>query len=70
MTLTDRLASYFVMNRGEWIRARRLFFAGECGWRTRVSSLRTQRGMRIENRLRYVRHGKKRMTISEYRHQP
>jgi len=67
MTLTDQLQDYFTTRRGQWIKARRLFFAGECSWRSRVSDLRTRRGLNVENRVRYVTRGKKRLMISEYR---
>lgn len=65
MTLNDRLAAYFRAHPNQWLDGRDLArIAGYAGWRTRVSNLRTQRGMTIENRCRRFPD----LVISEYRY--
>jgi hypothetical protein len=54
MSLTDRLEKFFRAHPGMWIDGMELArFAGSYAWRTRASELRTQRGLDIENRVRF-----------------
>ena len=58
MTLRDRLAEYLKdpENAGAWIDGRELAtIGGSYAWRSRISDCRTQLGMQIENRQRYMR---------------
>lgn len=56
MTLNDKLEAFFKAHEREWIDGKRLAeIAGGYAWRSRVSNLRTQRGMNIENRQRTIR---------------
>lgn len=56
MSLNDKLAALFKANPGVWLDGRRLAeVGGYAAWRTRVSELRAQRHMDIENRCRFMR---------------
>lgn len=69
--LTDNLAGYFAARPEQWIDGRLLGpVAGAYAWRSRVSDLRTKRGMTIENRTRAVVVNGTRYRISEYRYVP
>lgn len=51
-SLADRVAAYFRRHRRQWINGRTLSrVGGYAAYRTRISELRTDRGMRIENRV-------------------
>lgn len=65
----DRLEQFFTSRTGEWIDGRQLgTIAGSYAWRTRVSDLRTKRGLTIENRQRHVELSTgQTITVSEYR---
>lgn len=53
--LEDRVAAYLRLHVNEWVDGRVLAtIGGYAAWRTRVSDLRTKRGMQIENRWRNV----------------
>lgn len=71
-TILDTLDAFFRARPGQWIDGRGLQrVAGAYAWRSRVSDLRTQRGLDITNRQRRVRTaGQRRVTISEYRYVP
>lgn len=65
MSLNDKLEQFFRARPNTWIDGRQLeTVAGAYAWRSRVSDLRRQRGMTIENRQRKVAE----FTISEYRY--
>lgn len=69
-TILDILERFFRGRPNEWIDGRGLQrVAGAYAWRSRVSDLRTQRGMTIKNRQLRVRSttGSRRVTVSEYR---
>lgn len=67
-SLLDLLEAFFRSVPGVWIDGRQLGrIAGNYAWRTRVSELRTQRGLTIENRLRHVKSSAGSFTVSEYR---
>lgn len=72
--MNDRLEAYFKARPNEWIDGRALeTIGGGYAWRTRVSDLRLQRGMVIENRCRRIPKllvPTERVTISEYRWVP
>lgn len=74
MTMNDRLEALFRASPNEWIDGRQLeTVGGGYAWRTRVSDLRLQRGMTIENRCRRIPkllNPSERVTISEYRYVP
>lgn len=72
MTLNDKLEAFFKAHPNEWTDGKRLAeIAGYAGWRTRVSNLRTRRGMRIENRMTLHRHADgRRWKKTEYRYTP
>ena len=64
MSRLDVLEAFFKAWPGLWIDGMEIArLAGAYAWRTRVSELRTQRGMTIENRQRRI--GKR--CVSEYR---
>lgn len=68
LSLTDRIAAVFEGRPGEWIDAHDLLkVGGFAGWRTRISELRTQRGLTIQNRVRYVKTSSGWIKVSEYR---
>lgn len=72
MTLNDLLQQFFQAHPNEWIDGRKLeTVAGAYAWRSRVSDLRLQRGMDIQNRCRRIPKllvpGES-VTISEYRY--
>ena len=63
-TYRDRLAAFLLARPGQWVDGLQLAqMAGAYAWRTRLSELRTQLGLTVENRQRRV--GKR--VISEYR---
>lgn len=65
-TYRDAVADLFRARAGQWIDGLELARAGGAyAWRSRVSDVRTQLGMVIENRQRKV--GKR--VVSEYRYQ-
>lgn len=65
-TYRDAVADLFRARAGQWIDGLELARAGGAyAWRSRVSDVRTQLGMVIDNRQRRV--GKR--TVSEYRYQ-
>lgn len=67
-TFNDRLADYLTAHAGVWIDGLTLQdVAGSYAWRSRVSDLRTDRGMVIRNRVRTLEDGSKK---SEYRYEP
>lgn len=74
LSLLDRLEQFFREHEGQWIDGRRLHIAGSYAWRTRVSDLRLQRRMTIENRVRRVAKPfvtpEEFVTVSEYRFVP
>ena len=62
-----KVAALFESRPGEWIDGRVVAeIAGLYGWRTRISEVRRQYGMNIENRQ--FKRG--RYTVSEYRYLP
>lgn len=66
-TYRDILADYFRAHRGEWVDGLTLAgLAGAYAWRSRISDVRVQLGMPIENRQRKVG----RRTVSEYKFTP
>ena len=70
-TLNDALEAYFKAHPGQWIDGRKLEpIAGAYAWRSRVSNLRTQRGLKIVNRQRRVEFMGQTFTVSEYRYVP
>jgi hypothetical protein len=55
LSLCDKLEAYLKAQPLKWIDGKRFeAVAGGYGWRTRISNLRTQRGMVIENRQRKI----------------
>ena len=67
MTMNDRLEAFLRANPGVWLDGHRLAaVAGYAAFRTRVSDLRLQRGLRIENRVRRFPD----YTVTEYRYVP
>lgn len=68
-TLADRVEALFRSRPNEWIDARMfLSIGGSMAWRTRISDVRTQRGMTIENRTRRIKGREGQLwTVSEYR---
>jgi len=67
LTFRDSLAQFFRDRPGQWIDGMVLANVGGCyAYRTRISDLRTQLGMQIENRQRRVG----RRVVSEYRFVP
>ncbi len=65
-TYTQAVADLFRARPGEWLDGLEIARAGGAyAWRSRVSDVRTQLGLVIENRQRKV--GKR--TVSEYRYQ-
>jgi hypothetical protein len=71
-TFNDRIEQFFRERAGEWIPAIALeSVGGRQAWRTRVSDVRRERGLTIENRTRTVRRPDgSRFTLSEYRFVP
>lgn len=71
-TLLDNLEAFFRLRPRYWIDGKRLEdVAGAYAWRSRVSDLRTRRGMVIENRIRKLQNPAGRTyTASEYRFVP
>lgn len=66
-SLCDKLAAYLIAHEGEWVDAHVLAsIGGFAAWRTRLSELRRQRRMTIENR--WIDNGNFRVT--EYRYLP
>jgi len=65
LSLRDQTAQFFKQRPNQWIPAATLSQFGIGGWRTRVSEVRRDLGMNIENRQRRL---KNRMVISEYRY--
>ena len=69
-TMLDRAEALFRARPGEWIDGREIADVAGCyASRTRISELRTKRGMVIENRLRRLKTST-RYTVSEYRWVP
>jgi hypothetical protein len=68
-SLCDRLESYLRERPNTWIDGRQLAtIAGNYAWRTRVSDLRRQRALDIQNRTRRtVKPDGSHYTVSEYR---
>ena len=67
LSFRDRIEQYFRERPHRWIDGMELSHVGGCyAYRTRLSELRTQCGMTIENRLRRVG----RRVVSEYRFVP
>jgi len=68
-SLCDQLEAYLRQHPNQWIDARTVLMpiGGFGGWRTRLSDLRRQRNMNIENRNRRVTDGLQTWTVSEYR---
>jgi hypothetical protein len=55
-SFNDRLEAFFREHANEWVNSDRIAeIAGKCAWRTRISNLRTERGLTIENRLQTKR---------------
>lgn len=71
-TFNDRVEAYFKARPGQWISAQSLeFVGGRQAWRTRVSDVRRERNMTIENRTRRVKsYDGTVYTASEYRYTP
>lgn len=70
LSLTDQLAIFFQLQPDTWVDGKALAqVAGGYAWRTRVSELRTEHGLTIENRQRTVKPltGKP-YKVSEYRY--
>lgn len=72
MTFRDRVAAFLKENPGRWISAEEFEpVGGRQAWRTRIADCRTQLGMTIENRVRYIeRADGTKFTRSEYRFIP
>lgn len=72
MTLNDRVEALLTARRGVWVNARELAeVGGFAAWRTRLSNVRRQRGLVIENRVRMERsESGRRYRVSEYRLAP
>ena len=72
MSLCDRLEHFLKDRPCVWTDGRQLStLAGSYAWRTRVSELRTKRGMFIQNRVRSVKTASGSMVrVSEYRYVP
>ncbi len=74
MTLNDRLEAFFKERPLQWIDGKQLAeVAGGYAWRSRVSDLRTQGGLKIDNRVRVVKpgmYGAPGSKVSEYRYTP
>lgn len=69
MTLNDRLAAYFTEHPNVWIDGKVLAQQfGGYGWRSRVSDVRRERGMSIENRVRTFQVNGDPWKVSEYRY--
>jgi hypothetical protein len=68
-TFTDNVEAYFRKRPGLWIAAIELeAVGGRQAWRTRVSEVRRERGLNIQNRTRRVRRmDGTHFTLSEYR---
>jgi hypothetical protein len=71
LTFTERVAQLFEARIGQWIPAIDFeAIGGRQAWRTRISECR-QRGMPIENRIRWVRRSDgSGFRLSEYRLRP
>lgn len=68
MSLNDRLAAYFKSRPNVWIDGRQLAeVGGYAAFRTRVSNLRRQRGMTIENRWHDECVRGRKFRVTEYR---
>lgn len=64
MTLNDKLESFFRSRPNKWLRMQRIAeVAGTGGFRNRITDLRLQRKLKIENR-KFKKNG---YTVSEYR---
>lgn len=72
ISLTAKLAAHFRARPGVWLNGLDLALVGGAyAWRSRVSQLRTQHNMRIDNRqIRRSTPGGARFSVSEYRWQP
>jgi hypothetical protein len=67
LSLCDKLEAYLKARAGIWIDGRMFGpIAGEFAWRTRISNLRRDRGMKIENRVRTIKREGFSYRISEY----
>jgi hypothetical protein len=67
-TFTERVAAYLLTRAGEWVDGRELATVGGAyAWRSRVSDARRRYGLVVQNRVRRVRDGERRFTVSEYR---
>lgn len=66
-SFTDRVEALFRSKPGTWIDGDQLAaIGGKYAWRSRVSDVRRERQMQIDNRQRKVG----RITVSEYRYLP
>jgi hypothetical protein len=67
LSLCDKLEAYLRARPLKWIDGRMFGpIAGEFAWRTRISNLRRDRGMTIENRVRTIKREGFSYRISEY----
>jgi hypothetical protein len=68
-TLNDAVEQLLTAHAGEWVDARQIAAVGGfAAWRTRISNLRTLRGLNIENRVRMIVDLQGRtFKVSEYR---
>lgn len=67
-TFAQQLADYFTAREGQWIDGRTLAtVGGSYAWRSRLTDLRRQYRMQIDNRQRRVTSGGETFVISEYR---
>lgn len=70
-TRTERVRDFFLAQPNVWIDGRRFETEGGCyAWRSRISDVRRQFGMVIENRQRTVQGTHGPYVLSEYRYVP
>jgi hypothetical protein len=71
VTRTAALAAYFRERPGRWLDGREIsVIAGFYAFRSRISDVRKQYGLTIENRQRRCVGANGRYTVSEYRYNP
>lgn len=70
-TRVERVRDYFLARPNEWIDGRAFETEGGCyAWRSRISDVRRQFGLVIENRQRTVQGTHGPYVVSEYRYLP
>ena len=68
---TIKIKEFFEAHPNEWIPSIQLEpHGGRCAWRTRVSEVRRQHGMTIENKVKKWTDGVQTFTFSVYRYTP